>query len=87
MIQEHLMRQFVKTKDDVLKKVIQQVLGREYFTTDEVKDFSFVFFVHHPNREFIGYKGNMIGELKIFYKYEDNQSKVVIEFEPKTEVD
>lgn len=85
--QETYLFKLAKLKDEVLKKVVKQVLGRDDFTDSEVKDFHIVIHTEHPGREFIGYKGNMIGEMVFFHREQDNQLKMGFEFVPKTIID
>lgn len=82
--QRDMVRQMHLLKDELLKKVVQQVLGRELFADSEVKDFQIVIHTEKPGREFIGYKGNLIGEIKMFHRIEDNKVVYGFEFEPKT---
>lgn len=85
--QQEYANQMFKLKDDCLRKVVQQVLGRETFEDSEVKEFEIIIHTEKPGREFIGYKGNLIGEIVMFSREEEHQWKAGFEFIPKTTFD
>lgn len=84
--QEHYTKQLFAIKEEVIKKVVEQVLGKEVSSDSKyLKDFEFIIHESFPGKEFMGYKGKLIGEIALFQKEEDNQMKMGFEFIPKTE--
>lgn len=78
-ITELLIVESARIKEQVIRQVMEHVLGRPVMDTD-AKDFQLVTHNLHPGREFIGYKGNMLGEL--IWKFEGVTVSYI--FEPKT---
>jgi hypothetical protein len=73
---------FIKLKEDLLKKIVRMALGKEDFELTEVKRFSFIRFEHLSQREFIGLDDDVIGEVVMFQKEENFQWKAGFEFQP-----
>jgi hypothetical protein len=73
---------FIRIKEDLLKKIVRMALGKEDFELTEVKRFSFIRFEHLSQREFIGLDDEVIGEIAMFQKEENFQWKMGFEFQP-----
>jgi hypothetical protein len=58
-----IIRQLFITKDQMLKDVIKMVLGRDFCADTDIKDFGFVILQDSPEKEYISYKGEVIGEI------------------------
>lgn len=82
-----LVEQLANCKDECLKGIMKQCLGREPVIPEDAKRFQIVTHERYPGREFIGFDGNMVGEIKFFSREENFQNKVSYEFEPKTMID
>lgn len=85
--QSHIYRSAVAAKEECLKGIMKMVLGYEPVTPDDVKKFQLISHESHPGREFIGFMGIMIGEIKYYQRYEDDRAKLGYEFEPKSVID
>lgn len=79
---EQIKENLFSLKEELLKKIVSSALGKDNFTTEEVKHFSFVQFEHLNSREFVEFRDNVIGEISMFEKQENFQSKMGFEFQP-----
>lgn len=86
---EDLMKQMrlqvVAKKDELLLNILQQCTGRKIVTEADAKEMSFIHHELYPGREFLSYKGNLIGEMVTETKYDEdsNTFKYIQTFVPK----
>lgn len=69
-------------KEEVLSSIMKQVLGRDPTYLD-APDFEIISHENYPGREYIGFKGNLLGEIVMTQKEENNQWRMGFEFTPK----
>lgn len=85
-MQSWLIEQACNMREKVLREVMAKCLGRPAELSDCGR-FSLVIHQRHPGREFIGFDGNMIGEIRYFDRQEDFKWIAGYEFIPKTKID
>lgn len=88
---EFQINKVIDLKGALLLKIAKQLLGRELVFETDIKRLGLITHELFPGREFIGFDGNMIGEIKMFHRDESDRvenNNIVIgrEFEPKTAI-
>lgn len=74
-----------KFKEDLLKQIMKQVLGRDAKITD-AHDFEFIKHESFPQREFIGHTlAGLLGEIKMITKFDNVAHCMGLEFIPMKE--
>jgi hypothetical protein len=81
--QAHIALEMARAKENVVSQIMEKVTGRPANEID-AKDFEFITNEMYPGREFIGYKGNMLGELIWSQSTDHHMHTMTYTFEPKT---
>ena len=87
--QHFWMQQMFNLKEDLLKKIMEQVLGREP-EMEDAKDFEFISHEQYPGREFIGHKERgLLGEIVMAHRHDSTNFSfhVGFDFIPKNKFD
>lgn len=85
--QKYLNDKLFTLKEEVLAKVVYSVIGKDKATLHEIKKFEFIYHDSYPNREFVAYDGELIGEIKMFCRRDARQWKMGFDFIPKNKFD
>lgn len=73
--------------EQFLHKLICTVLARDWYTTDEVKEFGFLSHASYPGRTWITHKERLLGEQVFRTEYFDGTAKVIYELQPCSEIE
>jgi hypothetical protein len=80
-IQQIVHQQILQLKEDMLNKIIKDILGRDFQITDAA-NFEIRQFIGRMNEEYLFYKGKNIGRMYITYDNGLENNNITYHFEP-----